>query len=273
MLMIFKILLFLIVFPVYADIFQWVDKAGNKHFSDRPQQGAEIFKIEKTYTYYQVKKVFDGDTILLSNGKKVRFLGINTPEVESRNKPTQAGGAEAKRWLTKQLLNKKVRLEKDVEKKDKYDRLLAYIFTEDNRHLNLELLERGLATVSIYPPNIKYTGVFVAAAKLAEDKGLGIWGYAEYELKQAVDIKQGRFKGWQRVVGKVQNIRRTRKNVFLKLTDGFSVQISKKMLKSFPDLGAYLGKQVEVRGWIRRKKARYSMFVRHPSALLLMSEK
>jgi len=254
-------------FVAQAEVFQWVDDRGEYHFSDKPHQGAKKFQLDAAYSYYRVKKVYDGDTILLSSGIKVRFLGINTPEVEGRNKSAQAGGEIAKKWLQAKLKNTKVRLEKDVEKKDKYGRTLAHIFTEDKQHINLQLVEQGLASVNIYPPNLKYVDVLIKAEYKAELSQLGIWQYQEYKTKQAKDIVRGDFKGWQRVVGKIKNIHQTRKNSYLVFSDSFSLQIKNKALKLFPKLKSYTGKKVEVRGWISKRKKHYSMFVRHPSAI------
>ncbi len=255
-----------------AEIFLWVDADGKKHFSDIPQHNAEVLKINTGYSYYVVKKVFDGDTVLLSNGKKVRFLGINTPEVEGRNKSAQAGGEEAKQWLIKKLKNKKVRLELDVEKKDKYGRLLAHVFTEQKEHINLELVKKGLASVNIFPPGLKYSDDFLQAQKAAEKDGIGIWRFKEYASKPAKQIKQGRYKGWQRVTGKIKNIRQTRKYSYLDFTDVFSLKIAKKSLSLFPEPGSYIGKKVEARGWINKHKKQYSMFIRHPGAIVLLAE-
>ena len=263
--------LLFIPFSVQSEIFYWFDINGNKHFSDRSHQGAEILKVSPGYSYYLVKKVYDGDTILLSNGKKVRFLGINTPEVEGRNKSLQAGGEEAKQWLGRKLRNKKIRLEKDIEKRDKYGRLLAYIFTKDNEHINLELVKKGYASVNIYPPNLKYTDELQKAQQFAEQKQLGIWGYSEYHPKQVSQITGSSFKGWQRVVGKIKNSRQTRKYNYLNFNNTFALKIDRKTLTLFPDLDSYIGKKVEIRGWISRHKKRYSMFIRHPSAIKVIN--
>jgi endonuclease YncB( thermonuclease family) len=262
-------ILFLLIFSfsAQAEIFQWVDAKGNEHFSDKSHLGAKTFQVDAGYSYYRVKKVYDGDTILLANGKKVRFLGINTPEVEGRNKSVQAGGDLAKQWLTDKLKGKKVRLEKDIEKKDKYGRLLAHVFTENKEHLNLELVRAGLASVNIYPPSLKYISELVKAEQQAERNSIGIWGYDEYAPKQVAKLKQGSVKGWQRVVGKIKKIRHTRKNSYLDFSDRFRVKISKKSHKFFPKLDDYVGKRVEVRGWISKRKKNYSMFVRHPTAI------
>ena len=266
-LLLFSFFLLTFFIPAYAAVFQWTDAEGKRYFSDKPHQGAKVFQLDKNFTYHKVKKVYDGDTVLLTNGKKIRFLGINTPEVEGRNKSEQAGGEEAKRWLIQRLRNRKVRLDVDVEKKDKYGRLLAHIFTEDKQHINLELVQQGLASVSIYPPNLKYTQQLLKAEQQAEQNQLGIWRYQQYVPKQVEEIKQGRFKGWQRVVGKVSDIHHTRKNSYLKLSNNFSIKINKKALIFFPELEKYEGKEIEVRGWINKYKGNYNLLVRHPSAI------
>lgn len=265
------ILLLLLVFSLtaQAEIFQWTDQYGNKHYSDKSHQGAKTLQISKEYSFYQVKKVYDGDTVLLRNGKKVRFLGINTPEVEGRNKSAQAGGEAAKKWLQNKLKNKKIRLEKDVEKKDKYGRLLAYIFTEDKQNINLELVKRGLATVNIHPPNLKYSNELLAAESNAEKGGLGVWRYSDYAVKSASKIKGSRFKGWQRVTGTVRDIHQSRKYIYLNLTDTFALKIQRSSKAYFPDIDSYLGKVIEGRGWINKNKSRYNMFIRHSSAIKL----
>lgn len=268
--MLFTLFLLLWSFSVQAEIFQWFDAEGNANFSDKPNLGAKTLQVNAGHTFYQLKKVYDGDTVLLTNGKKVRFLGVNTPEVEGRNKVEQAGGEAAKQWLLSALKNKKIRLEKDVEKRDKYGRLLAYVFTEDNVHINLQLLNLGLASLNIYPPNLKYSEVFLQAEQQAEQHRLGIWDAAEYAPRQAEDIKTGRFKGWQRVVGRVKNVRHSRRNSYLNLTDNLALKIDKKVVKLFPKLESYTGKSIEVRGWIRKYKKRYSMILRHPSSIKIL---
>ncbi len=266
----FFLLSLLLIVPIstQAEMFQWVDNNGSKNFSDRPHLGAKPLKIKSGYTYYQIKKVYDGDTILLTNGLKVRLLGINTPEVKRRDKSAQAGGEEAKRWLQKKLKNKKVRLESDIEKKDKYGRLLAHVFTEDKEHINIELVKQGLASVNIYPPNLKYTDELIKAEQQAEQARLGIWGYQEYAPKPLSHISQQRVKGWQRITGVINNIRYSRRYIYLDFTDTFALKIERKAEGLFPVLESYMGRPIEARGWIHRHKKRYSMIIRHPSAII-----
>jgi endonuclease YncB( thermonuclease family) len=268
-------LLFLLVASAtvaQAEIYQWTDESGQAHFSDKPHSDAKILNIHTGHSYYQIKKIYDGDTILLSNGQKVRFLGINTPEVEGRYKSAQAGGEAAKQWLKNRLHGQQVRLDHDVEKQDKYGRLLAHIFTKDGQHINLELIEQGLATVSIFPPNMKYTRDLIKAEQHAEQEQVGLWQRKEYNPKKSSQLTRSNYKGWQRITGKVIDIHHARKNSYLTLSTSFSLKISKRSLNLFPDLNDYKGKKIEVRGWVSKRKEKFSMFIRHPSQILLNSK-
>lgn len=250
-----------------AEIYQWRDDGGNRHFSDRPSPGAKIVDIQPGYSFYRVKKVFDGDTVLLEDGRRIRLLGINTPEVQHKNEGAQAGGDEAKRWLTDKLRNGKVRLETDAEKTDKYKRTLAHLFTEDNEHINLQLVAAGLATVNIYPPNLQYAEELVNAQDQVEQAGLGIWRRAEYAVMPVSRLAGQGHAGWTRLVGRVMKIRNSRKYSYLEFSSQFEARIERKWLSLFPDMNSYLGRSIEVRGWLNKNRNGFSMLIRHPSAI------
>lgn len=267
-------LLFLLLlfssFSVQADIFQWLDSKGNTHFSDQPHQGAKALHINPRYSFIQVKKVYDGDTILLTNGNKIRLLGINTPEVEGRYKSrSEAGGEAAKQWLKETLLKKKVRVEIDVEKHDKYSRILAHVFTADKQHINLELVKHGFASVNIHPPNLKYAADLLTAQKQAEQEQLGIWSHQEYAPRHFSEINRSNYKGWHRIKGKIQAISQTRKYIKLTLSESFSLKINKKSLDLFSDLNDFIDAKIEVRGWINKQKKRYTIYIRHPGQIVI----
>lgn len=255
-----------------TEIYQWKDARGQIHYSDHPAtQQAEKLDLHPGYTWYNVKTVYDGDTILLDNGDKVRFLGINTPEVEGRNKLGQAGGEEAKRWLQQQLIGQRVRLERDIEKTDKYDRLLAHVFTEQPLHLNLELVAKGLAAVVIHPPNEKYTQALLKAQERAERQKLGIWGRPEYAPISHERLTAKINQGWVRVTGTVNRIGTSKRYIFLNFSDRTSVKIDKKALAFFPDLNLYQDQAIEVRGWVNQYKGRLQINARHGSAIKILN--
>ncbi len=129
-----------------------------------------------------VLKVVDGDTVIVSiDGKEenVRLLGINTPETVKQNWPIECYGPEASQ-LTKTLLppGTAVRLERDIEARDAYNRLLAYIYrTDDGLFINLELLRQGDAREMAFKPNTAHATDFHEAAKQAEAAGRGLWSH------------------------------------------------------------------------------------------------
>jgi endonuclease YncB( thermonuclease family) len=252
---------------VHAEVYLWQDANGSKHFSDRPVADAKTIDIKPGYDFYRIKTVYDGDTVVLEDGRKIRLLGINTPEVRHRDKQADAGGDEAKRWLADKLKNAKVRLEVGVEKTDKYGRMLAHLFTEKKEHINLQLVAEGLAAVSIYPPELLYVNELIKAQNQAEHAKLGIWGRTEYAAIPVAALSEDGHQGWTRLVGKVANIRKTRKSIYLEFSDSFEARIESKWLDLFPDVNGYLGKTIEVRGWLNQSKGRLSMLIRHPSAI------
>ena len=119
----------------------------------------------------RVTKVIDGDTIEVAGGERVRYIGINTPEVYPAVEPY---GMEA--WVANERLvgKKKVRLERDVTDRDRYGRLLRYVYVDDLL-VNAELVRLGLAWAKAYPPDTKYQRMLEQAEQEAKAAGLGIW--------------------------------------------------------------------------------------------------
>ena len=127
---------------------------------------------------YLVTRVIDGDTIEVEvNGekKRVRYIGVDTPETVHPSKPVQCFGKEASDFNKKLVEGKWVRLEKDISEVDKYGRLLRYVFVGDE-FVNFELVNSGYANVITYPPDIKYTELFLKSKREAQAEKRGLWG-------------------------------------------------------------------------------------------------
>ncbi|MCL5023499.1 MAG: thermonuclease family protein [Nitrospirae bacterium] len=124
----------------------------------------------------RVMRVHDGDTVSVLIGRKwekVRLIGIDAPEMGQR-----PWGARAKRHL-EELLDRSggsLTLEFDVDKRDKYGRLLAYLRNKDGKMINLEMMRDGYAVLFTFPPNVNYAAELRSAQRCARGKGLGIWG-------------------------------------------------------------------------------------------------
>ncbi len=123
---------------------------------------------------YYVKRVIDGDTILLANGERVRYIGIDTPETKHPYKAVERFGEEADLYNKKLVEKRWVRLEFDVEKRDKYNRLLAYVYLGD-LFVNAKLVEDGYAQIYTFPPNLKYQELFLRLQRKARENERGLW--------------------------------------------------------------------------------------------------
>jgi len=130
-----------------------------------------------TVTYaqtYRVKRVIDGDTLLLTNGEKVRLIGVDTPETKHPQKPVQHFGKEAYLFTEKMVEGKEVRLEYDWQRRDKYGRLLAYVYLMDGTFLNAEIIKQGYGFAYTKFP-FKYLEEFREYEREARENGRGLW--------------------------------------------------------------------------------------------------
>ncbi|MGI8983254.1 MAG: thermonuclease family protein [Acidimicrobiales bacterium] len=125
-----------------------------------------------------VRRVVDGDTLEVSGGERVRLIGIDTPESVAPDRPVGCFGREASRF-TESLVppGTPVRLVGDVEQRDRYGRLLAYVYRQaDGLFVNAELLRQGYAQLLTFPPNIAHTDEFAGIARRAREVNQGLWG-------------------------------------------------------------------------------------------------
>ncbi len=125
--------------------------------------------------FVMVTRVVDGDTIEVSSGQKVRYIGVNTPETVHPSKPVECFGHEASVFNTNLVGGKAVRLVKDISETDKYGRLLRYVYLEDGTFVNLALVSGGFAQVNTYPPDVAHAAEFQAAQADARAAGRGLW--------------------------------------------------------------------------------------------------
>lgn len=129
--------------------------------------------------YMPIKKFVDGDTFWVDDGSKkglkIRLIGVNTPETVHPQKPVEFYGKEASNYVKSLLTGKKVRLEFDVDRIDRYGRTLAYIFLKDGTFLNADLIENGYGQVMTVPPNVKYSEKFLELERKARENNIGLW--------------------------------------------------------------------------------------------------
>lgn len=155
---------------------------GLRQFASLPQQSTALPLPGPDNTFSQpeqaivrVKRVVDGDTLLLESGERVRLLGVDTPETKKPNTPVQLFGPEASAFTTQMVEGKEVRLVFDRERFDKYHRLLAFVYVGDVC-LNEELIRNGLSAAQLqYPFRSDMKRLFTAAEAQARANRVGLW--------------------------------------------------------------------------------------------------
>ena len=123
-----------------------------------------------------VVRVVDGDTVHVRLGdrvEKVRYIGVNTPEIHHPRKGEQPGGPEAHAVNRRLIDGKRVRLELDVQPRDRYGRMLAYVWVGPMM-INAELVRLGYAQVMTVPPNVRHQALFLKLQRDAREAGRGL---------------------------------------------------------------------------------------------------
>jgi micrococcal nuclease len=137
-----------------------------------------LSSIVTAQDFYLCTRVIDGDTIAVEkNGKKekVRLIGVDTPETVHPFKPVEYFGKKASEFTRKNVEGKRVRLEYDWQNRDKYGRLLAYVYIEDGTFLNAEIIRQGYGfAYTRYP--FKYLEDFRQYEREARGNNRGLWG-------------------------------------------------------------------------------------------------
>ena len=253
--------------PVWGDVYKWTDEDGSVNFTDsidripeRYRKGAEKKSLPSVGITLTVKHVIDGDTIIAASGEKVRYLGIDTPEITSEKMPAQFFSEESKKANKELVGGRTIRLELDEEKVDKHGRLLAYVYLKDGTFVNAKLIEDGNARAYFIPPNIKYYAKFKKTEIEAMKNRKGVWNESDSltPISHIEAIRQiGKFRF---VEGIVRNSRKTENGVYLNFGDNpdedFSVIIFKSDYQRFQEKGIdpasyYTGKKVVVYGKIK----------------------
>ena len=149
-----------------------VDAVGGRGVPGEPGQAASVSPAGSSGQPAEVSYVLDGDTIevtLDGTEERVRLIGIDAPE------RGDCYADESRELLRELVAGRDVRLERDVRDRDRYDRLLRYVFV-DGRHVNRELVAAGAAMAKEYPPDTARADELAAAEEEARGAGRGLWG-------------------------------------------------------------------------------------------------
>ncbi|MBL1261096.1 MAG: thermonuclease family protein [Thiotrichaceae bacterium] len=229
---------------------------------------------EKIDAYFTVKYVHDGDTLHLVGGKKVRLIGINTPEVARDKKPAEPY-ANAARDVLKKLFkaDSRVGVQYGHERKDRYGRTLAHLYLADGSSVQQRLLDKGLAMAIAIPPNLHSVDCYQQSERLARIKRQGLWQDGGPEVLDAASLRGGD-QGFTRLKGRVDKVTWHKKWIWISFSDKASLRISRDDAHYFEKglLASLAQKKVEARGWLTQRKGRWSIRVRHPSSLSVVGD-
>ena len=217
---------------------------------------------------YTVAWVYDGDTLRLEDGRKIRLIGIDTPELGRDGKPGQPYARKARKRL-RQLLKdggERVRLSFGPSQRDRHARYLAHVYLRDDRDAAELLLREGLGHATVFPPNIRHLDCLLEAEGQARAAGRGLW-----RQTQVPDVRElpSAAEGFRLVRGRIQRVGNSRRSLWLNLEGGLALRIDRQDLDYFPKLQeqTLVGRELEVRGWIYRRNGEQRMQVRHGVAI------
>ncbi len=218
----------------------------------------------------KVRYVTDGDTLILTDNRKIRLIGINTPEVARKGKPAQPLAIRARDRLRQLLFQhgNQARLLYGEQQTDRYKRKLANLWLPDDSNLTAKLLREGLGWMIAIPPNIRFLDCYQHAEKTARTAGSGVWRQPDYAVKRSAQLNL-RNSGFQRVQGRIVRVNHGGGAIWVNLEGRFALRIPDQDTRWFrerPDQN-WVGRTIEVRGWVFATKGELRMNIHHPAML------
>ncbi len=240
-------------------------------FSQQPALAANCAPPE-TPAAVTVSYVYDGDTLALADQRKVRLIGINTPEAGGAGSPAEPLSIEARNRVRQILLGSgnQARMLLGEERTDHYGRSLAHLWTPDGQNLTALLLREGLGWALAIPPNTRLLDCYLAAEREARADSRGVWNRPAFAARDSARLSL-RSTGFQRVHGRVIRVNRGGGATWINLEGRFAIRIPDKHLQWFtpaPDQ-TWVGRKLEVRGWVKQIKGELRVSVQHPASITL----
>jgi len=222
----------------------------------------------------QVVHVYDGDTVKLKDGRRLRLIGINTPET-ARAGESGEPLASASRTSLQTMLdrgNRVLHLQYGAQHNDHYGRLLAHAFLENGDNVAAGLLSHGLATALVVPPNTWAMDCYRQLEDDARIDRLGLWALPQYQAVASSGLTADA-TGFHIVRGLVTAVRGASHSTWLDLRGPLALHISHRDQTNFAPryLETLTGQEVEARGWIKPDRDGLRMNIRHPAALVKIS--
>jgi endonuclease YncB( thermonuclease family) len=217
-----------------------------------------------------VLAAMDGDTLVLADGRHLRLIGVNAPELGKDGEPDEPFARAAHTLVANLTAGRRVRLEFEQESTDRYGRWLAHVELPDGQNLQEILLRQGLAFAVAIPPNLARLAVYFAAEEEARRAGRGIWGHPAYAPRPAEGVAK---TGFQLVRGTIQRIGRGRHAYYFDLAPRLTLVVDHEdWVRYFGggDPARWRGRAVIARGWVTPHRDKLSLRLRHPAMLTLV---
>lgn len=217
-----------------------------------------------------VAQVIDGDTIVLTEGRHVRLIGVNAPELGRDGTPDRPLARAARARLLELLRDRRVELMLDDERRDHYGRWLAHLARPDGRSVQEILLREGFAFAIAAPPNLKKLDSYLAAEREARAARRGVWGHPAYAPISAERLALAD-TGFRLVEGRVQRLGHGRHAVYLDLAPQFSLVVPQEARRYFDfDPQRLVGHRVVAQGWVSAHDGKLRMRLPHPAMVTLL---
>ncbi|CAI8991065.1 hypothetical protein PS893_03331 [Pseudomonas fluorescens] len=202
-----------------------------------------------------VQRVVDGDTLRLSDGRSVRMIGLNTPELGKNGRSDEPFAVVARKRLEALVAasDGQVGLLPGKEGKDHYGRTLAHVYGADGANLEAQMLAEGLGFQVAVAPNVDLVTCQQAAETSARQAGLGVW-----RQSPVLKAEQISTSGFAVLSGRVSKVQRNRGGVWIELQDSVVLRVAPNLLGRFDAglLERLEGKQIEARGWVLDRSRR-----------------
>ena len=227
----------------------------------------------------QVRHALDGDSLVLTDGRQVRLIGINTPEINpssDKRKPAtpQPLAREAQRFVATRVNGQTVTLHFETERTDRYQRLLAHVTLADGTSLEEAVLRAGLGWTVAIPPNVSELARLRAAETEARAARLGVWEKTEYRPVAAERLTT-KDSGFLVLTGTVRAFRQSARNFYFELTPRVSLSVAREEWNRYfaAPAGPYatpqilIGHKIIARGWASTHAGKLRLRLTHPAML------
>lgn len=223
----------------------------------------------------RVAYVIDGDTLILRDGRKLRLIGVNTPELGHDGKQADPLAEDARRFLQRLVRESggQIDIRLGSESRDRHGRLLAHAYQTDGDCIEARLIEAGLAARVAIPPNVENQDCLARVEDTARAQARGIWNLPAYRAPVETRRLGNDASGFMLIQGRVEHVGGSRHTQWINLEGGVSLKIDHDLMPWFKDMNLkqLKGHRIEARGWLTRPYGKNPrMRLTHPSMIRIL---